>query len=110
MKSSKFDRDEALSHVLREWKVEAPLPPRFQEGVWQRIERRETQAAGWRMILSQLISALARPILATSYLLVLLLAGILAGYIQARATSAHAESELSARYVQAIDPYQSKHN
>ena len=36
----------------------------------------------------------------------LLLAGLAAGYWQARATNAHAEDTLSARYVQMVDPYQ----
>jgi hypothetical protein len=45
-----------------------------------------------------------------SYLMVLLLAGILAGYWQARVTNAHAEEQLSARYVQVVDPYQTLHH
>jgi hypothetical protein len=50
--------------------------------------------------------AVARPSVAASYLVVLLLAGVLAGYWQARAANARAEEMLSARYVQVVDPYQ----
>jgi len=30
-----LDRDNGLSSVLKEWRVEASLPPRFREGVWR---------------------------------------------------------------------------
>ena len=101
--------DETLSRVLREWKVKTQLPPRFQDSVWHRIERNEAREPAWRLWFSRLTSAMARPGLATSYLAVLLLAGLLAGYWQARAANAQAEAQLSARYVQVIDPYQMPH-
>ena len=98
--------DAALSRVLQQLKVQAPLPPRFEEAVWRQIERGESQAPGWLTMVARFLAALARPSLASSYLAVLLLAGLLAGYWQARAANAHAEAQLSARYVQMIDPYQ----
>ena len=54
--------------------------------------------------------ALTRPRLATSYVAALLATGLIAGYWQAKVASAHAEAQLSARYVQVIDPYQMPHH
>ena len=97
--------EEALNRMLREWKVEAPIPPRFQDSVWHRIERAGAQSFSWRDLLARFSIAITRPTLATSYLAVLLLAGLLGGYLEARSATAHAEAQLSARYVQMIDPY-----
>ena len=104
------ESDAALSRVLGEWKVKTPLPPRFQESVWHRIQRGEARAPGWSLLFSRLTAAIARPTVATSYLAVLLLTGLLGGYWQARAANAHAEAQLSARYVQLVDPYQMPHH
>ena len=102
------EEESQLCEVLRHWRVDAALPPRFQERVWQRIERRETQpAAGlWVPLLREIAAALARPRLAVSYVTVLLAAGLLAGRWQARATNERVAQDLSARYVQMLDPYQ----
>jgi hypothetical protein len=102
--------DESLSRVLREWKVQVSLPPRFQEQVWRRIDHREEQAPAWRAALKRFTDALARPALATSYVGILLAAGLLAGYWQARVTRSHNEEAMGARYVQMMDPYQRSHH
>ena len=101
--------DEALSRVLREWKVKTQLPPGFEGSVWHRIERSDSREPRWKVLFSRLATAITRPALATSYLAVLLAAGLLAGYLQARVATARAEAKLSARYVQVIDPYQMMH-
>ena len=36
--------DLALSRVLKSWNTDAPLPPGFQEHVWQRISLAERPA------------------------------------------------------------------
>lgn len=95
--------------MLREWTVKATLPPGFQEEVWRRIERREAQVPAWTALFSRLNAALARPSLAASYVTVLLLAGLLAGYWQVRTTKAHLDEALSSRYVQMVDPFQNPH-
>jgi hypothetical protein len=111
MKSEQFEQnDEPLRRVLSGWPVEAALPPRFQEGVWRRIELNETQTKSWTQVFARLLAGIGTPRMATSYVVVLLLAGILAGYWQARISNAHAEEVLSARYVQLVDPYQSPHH
>jgi hypothetical protein len=111
MKAQDFDpNDERLRRVLQQWPVKAALPPRFQEGVWRRIERGEAQVPAWLLWLRQLTAAVARPSVAASYLTLLLMAGILAGYWQARVANARADEMLSARYVQVLDPYQNSHH
>ena len=104
--------DQALSQVLREWKVESSLPPRFHEQVWRRIERAElqVQVPAWLLLWRRLTAALARPTPAISYVTVLLLAGLLAGYWQARATRAQADEHMGARYVQMVSSFESSHH
>ncbi len=104
------ENDDALGKVLRQWTVDAPLPPRFQEQVWQRIAKSETRAepvarAGlWRLI----EVVLPRPRFAYAYLAVLLVAGIAAGSVAAQIKTSRLDSELSLRYVQSIDPYRAE--
>ena len=99
---------DALDPVLAEWKVTAPLPPRFQEQVWQRIakaeHRAEPPAPGgvfWRL----LAVVLPRPGVAYAYSAALLVFGMAAGSWAAQVKASHMNSQLSLRYVQAIDPY-----
>jgi hypothetical protein len=102
--------DVPLRALLKEWKPEASLPPRFHEQVWRRIERAETASlpslslatvfADW------LTNLLPRPALATAYVAVLLVIGASVGWSQARQETARVTGELSARYAQTVDPYQ----
>lgn len=103
------DKDDALDKVLRQWRVEAPLPPGFQEQVWRRIARAEQQEepALWTM-LNRLIEVLPRPKVALVYLAVFLAFGVAAGSLTAQARSNRMESALSLRYVQSIDPYRAE--
>lgn len=102
--------DASLNRVLREWKIETPLPPRFQEQVWRRLENREEEAPVWQLLVRRISAALTRPSLAVSYVSVLLIAGLAAGYWQAHVTRAHVEESMGARYVQMMDPYQRSHH
>ena len=105
--NQKPDNDERLRGVLREWVVDAPLPPRFQEQVWQRITRAETPPAPtpgawlWRLV----EGVLPRPGFAFAYLSVLLVFGLAAGAVAAQIKTSRLNSELSLRYVQSVDPY-----
>jgi len=103
--------DETLRQVLRQWKVDAQLPPRFQEQVWRQIERSEPQVLmpAWVLLWRRATAALARPSLAASYVTLLLLAGLLAGYWQVRITRAQAEDNMGVRYVQLVAPFQNPH-
>src|SRR5215469_7402224 len=102
------DNDESMRKLLREWQVENALPPRFQEQVWKRIADTETNFALslWTRVRSLVEAALNRPVLAASYLTVLLLIGTTAGRQQGQAKAAHVESQFQVRYVQMVDPYQ----
>jgi len=104
--------DETLRQALCQWKVDAHLPPRFQEQVWRRIERTEAQVQvpAWVRLWQRLNAALARPSLAVSYVTLLLLAGLLAGYWQARLTRTQAEENMGARYVQLVSPFENPHH
>jgi hypothetical protein len=110
MKTNKSNDDGALRALLQEWKPQPPLPPRFQERVWRRIERAETTPApsvSLAAILANWIGTLLpRPAFATAYVAVLLAIGASAGWSHARLETTRVTSSLSARYVQAVDPYQ----
>jgi hypothetical protein len=104
-------KDEALSKLLRTWKPEAQMPPRFQESVWRRIECVDDEKISvWQTLRGRVEAAFARPALASAYIAVLLFAGVGAGYWRAEDRSAQVESELRSRYVQNVDPYQMPRN
>ena len=101
------DKDEHLRAVLRGWVVDAPLPPRFQDRVWQQIARAEARpVSGFWVRLTRLVEvALPRPKIALSYVATLLVLGVAAGSVTAQVRSSHVNADLSARYVQSLDPY-----
>lgn len=104
-------KTENLHRTLREWEIHEPLPPRFQERVWQRIAREEAQTSvnPWTLFSNWLGQFLARPSMAVSYLVLLLFTGLLAGYWQARVEQTHTLEQLGSRYVQMMDPYHTRH-
>lgn len=106
-KNPNSGEDPALRKVLREWTVDAPLPPRFHEGVWQRLARADRRAApaGWTGLWRLIEVALPRPKFAFAYLSAVLALGVAAGSWAAQAKTSRLDSELSLRYVQLIDPY-----
>jgi hypothetical protein len=98
---------EPLDTVLRQWTVDTPLPPRFQEQVWRRIRRRETgRASALRASMQRWLEAvLPRPKIALAYLSALMIFGVAAGSVTAQIRTSHVEARLGARYLQAVDPY-----
>ncbi len=60
----------------------------------------------WRLLIDWVNSAMARRSLAASYVTLLLLTGLLAGFWRARMDTARTSETLASRYVQMIDPYQ----
>ena len=99
--------DHPLDRLLQKWRVTPPLPPRFGEQVWKRIERAEVPAVSIREAVRAWIAmAFARPAFAFAYVTVLLMIGLTLGAIQASQKTARWEQGLEARYVQSIDPYQ----
>ena len=99
--------DKPLRRLLRQWSVDAPLPPRFQEQVWERIARAEVQPAAtlWASLSRWLEVVLPRPRFAFSYVAALLVVGVAAGSLAAQARTSRLEADLSARYVQSVDAF-----
>ena len=108
MKPEPADNDATLSQVLREWSPAAELPPRFQEQVWQRLARAEAPGGVtlWAMFRRWLEVRVNRPAVALAYVTVLLGIGVSAGYWHARTDASQTERVLQARYVQAVDPFE----
>jgi hypothetical protein len=102
------NHDAALRGLLKEWRVETPLPPRFQGEVWRRIERAQGQTVPsiWAVIAHWLGTALARPAAAAAYIAVLLVVGGSVGWTEAQEKTARVKEELGQRYIRVLDPNQ----
>lgn len=102
------EEDKGLNRLLNEWRLDASLPPRFKESVRRRIARAEAHPRHgvWQTLAGWVESTLSRPALATSYVAVLLFAGLATGYRQAQDKSAQAASQWRTAYVRSVDPYQ----
>jgi len=105
-------KDLPLGNVLAQWKLESTLPPGFRDQVWRRIAVSEAHGAerGLAAFMRWIDSAFCRPQFALSYLTVLLVVGLGAGYWQAQGKTAHSEAKWRALYVHSVDPYQASHN
>ena len=95
--------DAKLGALLRESRVSPELPPRFQEGVWRRIEEadapvKSTAGIAWVDALAALV---LRPRLALATDAVLMVAGALLG-VRDGSQSAHHDAQ--ARYLAAVAP------
>lgn len=102
--------DFALDASLKRWQPEATLPPRFGERVWKRIARSKvTPSPRWARFWQEIAAGLAKPSLAAVYLALLLITGLVGGYYHARLAETHTLEDLSTRYVQMVDPYQTRH-
>jgi hypothetical protein len=102
--------NDPLKQLLGQWKMAEPLPPRFQEQVWRRIEKREMPEAGaWELGTQWLEALFARRAVALAYIAVLLATGLTAGYASASAHQRAEKSALSAKYLQSVDPYYGAH-
>ena len=113
MKTREPDNHEAaLRKVLKEWRTDATLPPRFQENVWQHIERTQTSTAPsvGAVVAHWIGTMLPRPAMAAAYIAILLVVGATAGWTQAHQTNARVKGELGDRYARVLDPYQAPRN
>lgn len=99
--------DETLKKALDEWQVNTPLPPRFRQQVWLRIETRAAALSAWDVLCHWFETMFAKPAVAVSYVAALVLVGLTVGFMQAQTKTAHLETTLGALYVQSVDPYQS---
>ena len=101
------EKDRAQDKVLKQWVVDAPLPPRFQEQVWRRIARTEARPAPtlWASLRRLIEVALPQPKFAYSYVAALLVLGVAAGSWAAQRETNRLGVALGSRYVQSVDPY-----
>ena len=103
------EKERALDKAMKQWVVEAPLPPRFQEQVWQRIARAEAQPEGgitlWGLMRRLIETSLPRPKFAYSYVAILVLLGVVGGALAAQHETSRLNTRLGSRYVQSVDPY-----
>jgi len=92
-----------LSTLLRASRVAPTLPPRFQEGVWRRIEEAAAPAKsnGGIAWLDALAALVLRPRLALATAIVLMVAGALLGV---RDGSQMAHQDAQAHYLAAVAP------
>jgi hypothetical protein len=110
MKDEMHSGDADMTSLLRKWKVTPPLPPRFKEQVWQRIEKSQVVAVSpWTLLRDWVAQAFARPAMAFSYVAVLLGAGLAIGFWQGHLNTERTTAELGARYVQLMISYESPH-
>jgi len=95
--------DTKLSTLLRASRVAPALPPRFQEGVWRRIEEADSRlkSTGNLTWLDALAALVLRPRFALASASVLIVAGMLMG---AREGSQMASQDAQARYLAAVAP------
>lgn len=92
--------DAELRTLLRTAHPTPALPPRFQEGVWRRLERSERPrpTPGW---LQSLLAALLRPAYASIGLAAVMIAGVGLGLHDSEVSSLRTEQ---ARYLAAVSP------
>jgi hypothetical protein len=95
--------DARLTALLRASRVSPALPPRFQEGVWRRIEKttapvKSTGVIAW---LDALAALVLRPRLALATAVVLIVAGATLG-VHAGNQIAHRDAQ--ARYLAVVAP------
>lgn len=104
------ENDAPLRALLKEWKPESSLPPRFQEQVWRCVERVEAASVPSvslaNVFANWLTNLLPRPALAATYVMALLAIGAGVGWNLAQQKMARVTSDLGIRYAQMVDPYQ----
>jgi hypothetical protein len=92
--------DSKLSELLRQSRVSPPLPPRFQENVWRRIEDADAsvKAPSWLDLLAAFV---LRPRYAYAAIVALILAGMLIGAHQG---AQNFKLDAQARYIAIVAP------
>ena len=101
--SSAEASDAKLGALLREARVSPALPPRFQEGVWRRIEEAAAplKVTGGITWLEALVTLVLRPRFALATATVLIVAGALLGV---RDGNQMAKQDAQARYLAVVAP------
>jgi len=105
MKKENLNPDDArLSTLLRASRVAPALPPRFQQGVWRRIEEADSpiKSAGGLTWLDALAALVLRPRFAIATAAVLVVAGALLGVHDG---GQMVKQDAQARYLAAVAPH-----
>src|SRR5690242_9440901 len=104
MNADSEQNDESLRQHLQEWRINRPVPPRFQEQVRQRIERQDrAAAAGFRFRLQTLLARLfTRPAWVAGYVAAALVAGLSLGFWQAQEKAGTLTARLEHQYIQSV--------
>ena len=102
------DQDRVLDRTLREWVIKDPLPPRFQERVWARIEDgpAPTTPGLWDLLAEWARSFSPRPRFAWASMTALLIVGAACGTWAAQRENSRLDNALGSRYLRSLDPYQ----
>lgn len=99
--------DPLLKRLLTTWRVHASLPPDFCNRVWLRLAS-EDAPVGRRLVdefRRWLGHVFLRPTWSVGYALILMSAGLVAGYLGAREQTDRWNRHMEQRYVQSINPY-----
>jgi hypothetical protein len=99
------EADKTLSRTLRRWEVRPPLPPRFSEQVWARIERAQVPVDARSRLARWLGAMLPRSRVALSYCVALLVLGGVAGSLAAQVSNSRLDATLRSRYIQSVDQF-----
>jgi hypothetical protein len=92
--------------LLKEWQVNAAVPPNFDSAVWRRIEKAlPTYDSMPVLLLGWLNQVFARPAIALCYVSIALVGGLALGQMQGSRDSQKTQEKLKTRYIQSIDPY-----
>ena len=93
--------DAKLSGLLREARAATPLPPRFQQNVWRRIEDAEAPAgsASW---LDALAALILRPRFALAAAAALVFVGVFMGAAEGRQVAQH---DAQMNYLASVAPH-----
>jgi hypothetical protein len=96
-----------LDQLLRDWRVQPPLPSGFHRAVWRRVAAHAAADvhSPAQVLCDWLARQFARPAWSIGYAALLLSAGLFMGYWQASAQTARWDQLMASRYVQSIDPY-----
>jgi hypothetical protein len=96
--------DGRLAALLRQARPAPDLPPRFQEGVWRRLEQAEevlTPAALFGAWVDRVAASILRPRVVVTGFTAVLAAGLLVGVISG---AAQAHDSARAAYVASVAP------
>ncbi len=90
--------DENFSAIFREARVSPPLPPRFEENVWRRIEKSDVPKASGNW-LDAIVGLILRPRFAFAAAVVLMFSGIILGAHEGTQTARQNEQASYVSYV-----------